>query len=106
MAYPLRGNLQEREDAAKFVRPRTMLQHDRARTREDCEPNVNIHRTCWVDPSQEHNPHKKHENDKKHIESYKKHNIIMRNMRNIRNASTMNDTLAFSSIANTVQNTC
>ena len=49
MAYPLPGDLQEREDAAKFVRPRTMWQHDRARTREDCEPNVNIHRTCWVD---------------------------------------------------------
>ena len=34
-----------------------MWQHDRARTKEDCEPNVNIHRKGWVDPSQEHNLH-------------------------------------------------
>ena len=83
-----------------------MRQHDRAKTKEDCEPNVNIHRTGWVDPSQEHNLHKKHANNKKHTESYKKHNLIMKSIRNIRNASTMNDTFAFSSIANTAQNTC
>ena len=77
MAYPLRGDLQEREDAAKFVRPRTMWQHDKARTREDCEPNVNIHRTCWVDPSQEHNPHKKHENVIRNISNHIRNTISL-----------------------------
>ena len=44
--------------------------------------------------------------NKEHTESYKQHNIIMKSIRNIRNASTIDDTLAFPSIANTVQNTC
>ena len=88
MAYPLRDDLQEREDAHQtyFKGPHMVYYHLRGdlckkgktqrslcvrahnvatRQRQDkgglCEPNVNIHRTGWVDPSQEHNLHKKHE---------------------------------------------
>ena len=39
----------------------------------------------------------------RNISDHKKYNIIIRSTRNIRKASTMRDTLAFSFIANTIQ---